>query len=101
PRDDIERFGCASDLSGPEDDIAALIVYEAARAREWYADGLALLPMLDHRSRACVAAMAGLYFRLLQRIERDPTARLRTTVSLPGSEKVLVAVSALAGRGVQ
>jgi phytoene synthase len=101
PSDDIERFGCASDLSGPEDDVAGLIVYEAGRAREWYADGLALLPMLDHRSRACVAAMAGIYFRLLERIERDPTAVLRTRVSLPGSEKVLVAVSALAGRGVR
>jgi phytoene synthase len=101
PRDDIERFGCAADLSGPEDDVAALIVYEAARAREWYADGLALLPMLDHRSRACVAAMAGIYFRLLERIERDPAAVLRMRVSLPGSEKLVVAASALAGRGVR
>jgi phytoene synthase len=44
--------------------------------------------------------MAGIYFRLLERIERDPTAVLRTRVSLPGSEKLLVAASALAGRGV-
>ena len=38
------------------------------RARDWYADGLRLLPMLDRRSAACTGAMAGIYRQLLERI---------------------------------
>jgi phytoene synthase len=44
--------------------------------------------------------MAGIYHRLLERIERDPMAVTRTRVSLPPSEKLWVAVRALAGAGV-
>jgi 15-cis-phytoene synthase len=98
PAEDIARFGCRPDLRGPEDDVAALVVFEAARAREWYAEGLALLPMLDRRSRTCVAAMAGIYHRLLRRIEHDPAAVLRTRVSVPVAGKLRVAAGALAGR---
>jgi phytoene synthase len=98
PEEDIERFGCGPDLRGPEDDVAALVVFEAGRARQWYAEGLALLPMLDRRSRACVAAMAGIYHHLLERIEREPAAVLRTRVSLPVADKLWVAAGALAGR---
>ena len=47
--------------------------------------GLGLLPLLDRRSRACVGAMAGIYRRLLGRIERDPLAVTRGRVSLPTS----------------
>ncbi|MGW4566615.1 squalene/phytoene synthase family protein, partial [Streptomyces sp. NPDC004561] len=52
---------------------------------------------LDRRSGACVAAMAGIYRRLLDRIERDPEAVLRGRVSLPGREKAYVAVRGLSG----
>jgi phytoene synthase len=100
PAADIARFGCAPDLTGPTDAVAALVVFEAARAREWYGEGLGLLPLLDHRSRACVGAMAGIYRRLLARIEADPAAVLRTRVSLPTTEKLVVAARALAGRPV-
>ena len=51
--------------------------FEADRARGWYDRGLALLPLLDRRSRACVAAMAGIYHRLLDRDRRRPGAVLR------------------------
>ncbi|MFP3899354.1 MAG: phytoene/squalene synthase family protein [Acidimicrobiia bacterium] len=98
PDDDIARFGCRPDLTGPTDAVAALVIFEAARAREWYGVGLGLLPLLDHRSRACVGAMAGIYRRLLARIEADPAAVLRTRVSLPPWEKAVVAGRAVVGR---
>jgi phytoene synthase len=99
PAADVARFGAARDLSGPPDAVAALVIFEAARARDWYDRGLELLPMLDRRSRACVGAMAGIYHELLERIERDPGAVLCARVSVPGTGKVLVATRALLGIG--
>jgi phytoene synthase len=96
PVEDIERFGVTADLRGPLDGMMALITFEAGRAEEWYEQGLALLPMLDWRSRACTAAMAGIYRRLLVRIQRDPAGVLGGRMSLPGREKAAVAVRALA-----
>jgi phytoene synthase len=95
PAADRARFDVADDLSGPRDGVLALITFEAARAEEWYGRGLALLPMLDWRSRACTAAMAGIYHRLLVRIQRDPAGVLRGRISLPGREKAAVAGRAL------
>jgi phytoene synthase len=95
PAEDRERFGVADDLSEPLDGLLGLIVFEAARAEDWYEQGLELLPMLDRRSRACTAAMAGIYRRLLVRIQRDPAGVLRGRMSVPGPEKAGVAARAL------
>ena len=99
PAEDLARFGCAPDASGPADRLTALVTFEAERARAWYDRGLELLPHLDHRSRACVAAMAGIYHRLLDRIERDPAAVLRGRVSLSAGQKLAVAARSLAPHG--
>ena len=66
PRADARQVGCAPALDGPAGDVARLVAFECGRAREWFEDGLALLPMRDGRSRACVGAMAGIYRRLLE-----------------------------------
>jgi phytoene synthase len=95
PDEDRDRFGVADDLGGPPDALMALITFEVARAEAWYDEGLALLPLLDWRSRACTAAMAGIYRRVLLRIQRDPAAVLRGRISLSGPEKVAIAVRAL------
>jgi phytoene synthase len=95
PAEDRDRFGVSADLTGPIDSVIALITFEAGRAETWYERGLALLPMLDWRSRACTAAMAGIYRRLLVRIQRDPAAVLRGRLSLSGPQKAVVAVRAL------
>ncbi len=95
PEEDRERFGVGADLRGPADALTALVCFEAARAEAWYERGFALLPMLDWRSRACTAAMAGIYHRLLLRIQRDPGAVMRGRISLPGREKLSVALRAL------
>jgi phytoene synthase len=95
PADDLARFGCAPDATGPADALAALLTFEAERTRAWYERGLGLLPHLDRRSRACVAAMAGIYHRLLDQIERDPGAVLRGRISLTTGQKVGVAARSL------
>jgi 15-cis-phytoene synthase len=101
PAEDLERFGCQQGfgLERPPAgaDFAGLITFEAARAQQYFKEGLQLLPMLDRRSRACTAAMAGIYHRLLQRIAAHPESVLRGRVSLPGWEKAYVALSGLVG----
>ncbi|MFE3601881.1 presqualene diphosphate synthase HpnD [Streptomyces sp. NPDC059142] len=101
PADDLAKFGCSagfrSATPAPDADFAGLVHFEVRRARALFAEGYRLLPMLDRRSGACVAAMAGIYRRLLDRIERDPGAVLRGRVSLPGHEKAYVAVRGLSG----
>jgi len=77
--------------------LVALVEFEAARAREWYVKGLTLMPLLDRRSAASAGAMAGIYFRLLEHIVAAPAAVLTTRVSLPASEKLMVAAKSLAG----
>jgi 15-cis-phytoene synthase len=97
PAEDLERFGC--DLSAADDSLKELVRFEADRARAWFESGLKLLPLLDRQSAACVSAMAGIYRRLLARIERRPDLVLRGRVSLPTWEKGWVAVRSLAAVG--
>jgi phytoene synthase len=97
PTEDAEAVGCPPDLSGPPSAVADLVAFECVRAREWFDRGLQLLPLLNRRSRACVSAMAGIYRRLLTRIERDPMAVTRGRVSLPAWEKGYIALRSISG----
>jgi 15-cis-phytoene synthase len=105
PSEDLAKFDCVLDPAAspgaaprPQPQFSRLIEFEAERARDWYATGMALLPMLDRRSAACTGAMAGIYRRLLDRIAEQPAAVLRGRMSLSAGEKATVAVKALAGR---
>jgi phytoene synthase len=79
--------------------LTALVRFEAARAGEWFERGLALTALLDRRSAACVLAMAGIYRRLLERIEAHPEEALRRRMSLPVHEKAWVAARGMLGAG--
>jgi phytoene synthase len=95
PAEDLERFGVT--LDPPSGPIADLVRFEAARAHEWFARGLGVLAYLDRPSATSVAAMAGMYRRLLGRIEREPESVLERRVSLPVWEKGWVAARSLMG----
>ena len=106
PKEDLDKFGIEFAPFGEPEPFpsasmqarfANLVEFEASRAREWYGSGLRLLATIDRRSAACTGAMAGIYRRLLMRIARNPHAVLEGRMSLPGSEKALVAAQALAG----
>jgi len=106
PKEDLDRFGITlglnpdGSLADPGGGLRALIGVAAARAAAWFDDGLRLLPMLDSRSAACTAAMAGIYRDLLRIIEADPQVVFGGRISLSGWEKARVAGRALAGRAV-
>jgi phytoene synthase len=100
PAQDIRRFG----VSAPGADggwdagrSVALFRFEAERARGWFERGMALAPLLDRRSAACLLAMAGIYRRVLSRIEADPERVLRERVSLPIHEKAWIAARGMVG----
>jgi 15-cis-phytoene synthase len=102
PAEDFKRFGTelrpnGSGWPAADPKLVDLVVFEAGRAREWYAHGLQLMPMLDRRSAACTGAMAGIYFRLLRNIAAAPDAVLHRRVSLSAGQKAMVAARSLAG----
>ncbi len=102
PAEDLAKFDCDPTTLSPDSRTQSpaftkLVEFEADRARDWYATGMQLLPMLDRRSAACTGAMAGIYRRLLDRIAAQPEAVLRGRMSLSAGEKAVVAVKALAG----
>jgi phytoene synthase len=103
PREELDRFGVALALDehgvlrDPTGGLDRLIRFSAARAREWYAEGLRLVPLLDRRSAACTLAMAGIYRRLLDEIAADPRSVYHQRRSLSGWQKAGVAARALAG----
>ncbi len=102
PADDLERFGCSLTPGSPgriDGPMPELVAFEAGRARDWYARGMQLMPLLDRRSGACTGAMAGIYRRLLEHISADPQAALQRRMSLPAREKAMIAAAALAGLG--
>jgi phytoene synthase len=95
PREDLDWFA-----TDPPDLSHELIRFEAERAQRWFDRGLKLVPLLDRPSAASVSAMAGIYRRLLDRIERDPGVVLREErLRLPGWQKGWVAARSLAGVG--
>jgi phytoene synthase len=105
PAKDLELFGVelrlgadgALDPAGGA--LAELIRFEAARAWGWYDEGFQLLPLLDRRSAACCAAMAGIYRELLQQIAADPRLVFDRRLSLPAARKARVAARALVRPG--
>jgi 15-cis-phytoene synthase len=97
PAEDLRQFGCedldAADPAG----FAALMAFEAQRARRWFDRGLALVDLIDTRSASCVCAMTGIYRRILERIDESPGTVLDHRLSLATWEKTWVALRSLAG----
>ncbi len=91
--------GAAGGDDGGQRELIALVRFEAGRARQWFARGMALTRVLDRRSAASVLAMAGIYSRLLDRIEANPAEAVRSRMSLPAREKAWVALRGMLGGG--
>ena len=103
PQEDLDRFGVelrldeTGKLADDDGRLAELIRYRAQEAQRWYQRGLQLVPLLDRRSAACCAAMAGIYVRLLNQIETAPGNVYDRRLSLSGWQKAGVALRALTG----
>jgi phytoene synthase len=100
PQDDLAYFGISeADLIGgtqaPQWDT--LVTFEAARAREYFLQGYKVLNYIDRRPAACVRTMAGIYERILEKIERDPSLPLHERAGLSRTEKIGAMVRAWLG----
>jgi 15-cis-phytoene synthase len=72
PQDELAEYGVSEADIGAgrcSPEWRALMAHQAKRARAHLAEGRTLLPRLDRRSAACVAAFANLYAATLDRIE--------------------------------
>jgi phytoene synthase len=94
PEEDLARFGCtADDLARGEitPPVRALLAFEAARAREFFARARASLPRVDRRSLVAGRIMDAVYFALLRRIERRGYNVFAGRVTLPRWRKASIA----------
>jgi phytoene synthase len=96
PQEDLQRFGVSEQdlLDGnPGEGWEDLIGFQTKRTRELFESGYEVLQYIPRRSAACVQTMAGIYERILEKIERDPHLPLRERAALSNGEKLRVVVA--------
>ena len=74
-----------------------LMADQGSRARDYFRSGERLLPLLDRRSRMCVAMLAGLYLEILTTIEQRDHDIFTGRVALPASRKLRLMVGRTIG----
>ena len=101
PAEDLERFVCtAGDLKASPLGAAAreMLRFEAERAREFYAEGAALVPLIHEDSRAALWALARIYGGLLGKMEARDYDVTSARVRLSASEKTWILLRARFGQ---
>src|SRR5579871_4923359 len=95
PLQDLRRFGIepvALLRAQPGEGWNDLVAFEVARARELFESCYQVLRYIQRRPAACVQTMAGIYERILEKIDRDPELPLRERAALSKGEKLRVVV---------
>lgn len=93
PQDELRRFGITDEAMlnvRPGEGWEELVAFEVQRARELFKTGYEVLRYIPRRAAACVQTMAGIYERLLSKIEKDPHLPLRERAALSKGEKLQV-----------
>jgi phytoene synthase len=94
PLEDLRTHGVSeADLLASRDTPAlrALVRSEVERTKKYYADGRALLPLIEAESRDALGSLVAIYQRLLEEIERRKYDVLSKRVSLSKAEKLRLA----------
>lgn len=95
PQDELARFGVrTADIlnSRYSPEFAALMAFQAQRAREHYDRAFAQLPKTDRKTQRPGLIMAAIYRTLLDEIERDGFLVLDRRTSLPPARKAWLAL---------
>jgi phytoene synthase len=88
PAEDFKRFGVSPRTFEPREEFLAMMEFEAMRARDFYYQSAALIPLIDARSRPSLRALIGIYSRLLDRIIASDYDVLRQRIRVPAWQKV-------------
>jgi len=94
PAEDLQRFGVreedlrAGRLTAP---VRALLAFECGRAREYYRRATAAFPRRDARSLVAAEIMGGIYFAILERIERAGYDVFSRRIRVPRARRALIA----------
>ena len=93
PKRDLRKFGVTElDLSaGLSDRVAALLAFECDRAKSFYAAARDALPVEDTRQLVAAEIMSGIYFAILERIERRGYDVYSEVVRVPRPRRALIA----------
>lgn len=95
PLEELERFGYSEEelfARVVNENFKRLMRFQVARAREYFQNGLQLLRYLPPRSRPCPAVLAGIYQRLLRRIEARDYDVFSGHIGLSAEEKLWTAL---------
>lgn len=97
PQDELARFGIAEhDILAARHTpaFAALLAFQAQRARALFAEAFRLLPVTDRKAQRPGLVMAAIYQALLDEIERDGFLVLDRRTFLPPARKAWLALTA-------
>ena len=95
PTEDLVRFGVTEEalrLGKVTPPVRALLEFECARARDYYRRASASLPPADARSLVAAEIMGGIYFEILERIERAGYDVFRERIRVPRPYRALIAL---------
>ncbi len=93
PTEDLERFGCTEDdlrrgtITEP---VRSLLRFQCTRAREFYQRAADLLPREDARRLVAAEIMGGIYFGILERIERAGYDVFSSVIRVPRPIRALI-----------
>ena len=94
PKSRYELFSVTKEMilagkNTPE--LSAYLSYEAKTARQYYKHAFTLLPDIDRPNQRVSLAMGGIYFTLLDELERSDFCVMDRKISLPLVRKCLIA----------
>jgi phytoene synthase len=95
PGEDMARFGVSeADLQAGRvtPPVRALLEFECRRAREYYQRAAADLPPVDAYSLMAAEIMGGIYFEILQRIERSGYDVFSRRIRVPRPARAVIAL---------
>ena len=96
PMEDLQRFDVPAQTimqAAPTPQFAELMAFQIARARATYREALAPLPAADKKAQKMGLILAGVYYALLNEIERDGAQNvLKYKIAIPGPRKKRIAL---------
>ncbi len=95
PIEDLQRFGVTEEALAAgrmTPQVRELIRHECERARDYYRRAAADLPAADARSLVAAEIMGGIYFAILQRIERADYDVFSERIRVPRPHRAMIAL---------